>query len=246
MTRRPRLLDLFCGEGGAGRGFQLAGFDVTGVDLAKRCASRYPGRFIRGDAVKFAVDHAGDFDAVHASPPCKVHTSLAVLHPEDTAGMLFPMATHVDLIPDTRAALVASGRPWIIENVPGAPLIDPVTLCGSMFGLGAVCEDGWRQLWRHRLFESTARLIAPGPCQHDGSPVGVYGNGGGGLDAATRGYKATQQEANEALQTPWMSRTGVSQAIPPAYTEWLGAQLLDQLGNEKTPEPMGVGSGVVQ
>lgn len=237
------MLDLFCGEGGAGRGWQLAGFEVTGVDLAKRCSGRYPGRFIRGDAVAFAEKYAGDFDVVGASPPCKVHTSLAVLHPEDTGAMLFPLPTHEDLIPATRAALVASGRPWVIENVPGAPLIDPVILCGSMFGLGAVCEDGWRQLQRHRLFESSVPLVAPGPCQHGEKTVGVYGNGGGGLAAAVRGYKATLREATDALRTPWMSREGVSQAIPPAYTEWLGAQLLAHLRNEKPPATTEVVTG---
>jgi DNA (cytosine-5)-methyltransferase 1 len=236
---RPRLLDLFCGEGGAGWGYHLAGFEITGVDLARRCADKYPGRFIRGDAVAFARAHAAEFDAVHASPPCKVATRLAGLHVEDLDSMLVPIPTHTDLIPATRAALVASGRPWVIENVVGAELNDPVVLCGSMFGLGAFLPEGdggagWYELRRHRLFESSAALYPPRPCsphKRGDRVVGVYGHGGGIVrtDGSRRGNQATTEQAREALDMPWASREGVSQAIPPAYTEWLGVQLLDQV-----------------
>lgn len=225
MTR-PRLLDLFCCEGGCSVGYDRAGFDVTGVDLSRSAFKRYPFKHHRGDALKYVAKHGAEFDAIHASPPCQAHSVLKHRHPDQFEDMLFPMTSHPDLVAATRAALVETGKPFIIENVPGAPLVDPLILCGSMFGLGAVCEDGYRQLRRHRLFESNIPLTAPGPCQHSGLVVGVYGNGGGGLRAATRGYKATLTEGTTALGVPWMGVYGMSQAIPPAYTEHLGAQLL--------------------
>lgn len=238
MTRR--LLDLFCGEGGAGWGYHLAGFDeIVGVDIARRVGERYPFRFIRGDAIAYAREHAHEFDAVHASPPCKVATRLAGLHAEDLDAMLFPIPRHADLIPATRAALVASGRPWVIENVVGAELNHPVVLCGSMFGLGTHLPEGdggagWYELRRHRLFESSADLLPPRPCsphRRGDRVVGVYGHGGGIVrtDGSRRGNQATTEQAREALGMPWASREGVSQAIPPAYTEWLGVQLIEQV-----------------
>lgn len=227
MTR-PRLLDLFCCEGGAGMGYARAGFDVTGIDL--RRWPNYPFEFHRADAIEYARDHSTEFDAIHASPPCQAHSVLKHRHPDVFDSMLFPLTSHPDLVPATRDMLNSTGLPFIIENVPGAPLIDPVVLCGSMFGLGADCEDGYRQLQRHRLFESNVALSPPGPCRHSGLVVGVYGNGGGGVRAATRGYKATKREGNDALGTGWMSVAGMSQAIPPAYTQWLGAQLLAACG----------------
>lgn len=214
-----RLLDLFGGEGGAGMGYARAGWDVVGVDMDGAKLKRYPFPSVRADAVAFVLEHGHEFDAIHASPPCKTHTDLAVLHPD---------AQHVDFLPATRAALIQVGRPWVIENVEGAPLVNPMTLCGSMFGLEATCRDGvTRQLRRHRLFESSEFLVPPAQCTHHGQPVGVYGTGGGGQ--MTRGYKAHPEEARAALGMPWGSRDGVAQAIPPAYTEWIGAQLLEAL-----------------
>ena len=221
MRARPRLLDLFCCQGGAAAGYDAAGFDVTGVDF--RSMPRYPYRFVRGDALAYVAEHGGEFDAIHASPPCQAHTALRSRIPVE-GPQLFAMATHPDLVPATRAALTATGRPWIIENVPGAPLRDPVVLCGSMFGLDAVCGDGVvRQLRRHRLFEASFPIAPPGPCSHHGQPVGVYGEGGRQTTGGR--YKADTGEAVAALRVPWMDRRGVSQAIPPAYTEHLGRQL---------------------
>jgi DNA (cytosine-5)-methyltransferase 1 len=217
---RPRLLDLFCCEGGAGMGYHLAGFDVTGVDIVAR--PRYPFQFVQGDALAYLAEHGHLFDAVHASPPCQDHTALNGRHGIDHGTG--------DLVALTRAALVLLGRPWVMENVPGAPMPAAVTLCGSMFGLGATCSDGvWRQLRRHRLFEHHPDVPAwpPYTCQHQGQPIGVYGTGGGG--PMTRGYRGDTAESVAALGTPWMSRAGVSQAIPPAYTEHLGAALLAAL-----------------
>jgi DNA (cytosine-5)-methyltransferase 1 len=221
VTDRPRLLDLFCCEGGAGAGYAAAGFEVVGVDLEPQ--PRYPFEFHQADALAYLTEHGHRFDAIHASPPCQDHSALSSR--TDDHGT-------AHLLPDTRAALVALGKPWIMENVPGAPMPAAVLLCGSMFGLGALCGDGrYRQLRRHRLFEHHPDVLAwpPYSCAHTGQPVGVYGTGGGGVQNMQRGgdtYKGTRDESVAALGTPWMSRAGVSQAIPPAYTEWLGAALL--------------------
>jgi DNA (cytosine-5)-methyltransferase 1 len=133
----------------------------------------------------------------------------------------------------TRAALVATGLPWIIENVPGAPLRDPIVLCGSMFGLAADCRDGARrELRRHSLFECLPRLTAPPHPRHTrrDEPVGVYGHGGGGKWRARGGYMAVQSEAEAALGVTGMTMHGLAQAIPPAYTEHLGSQLAARIG----------------
>lgn len=214
MTR-PRLLDLFCCEGGAGMGYHRAGFDVVGVDITPQ--PRYPFDFVQADALEYIAEHGAEFDAIHASPPCQRYSALSTLH--DTE--------HPDLVDPTRAALIATGRPWIMENVPGAPMPAAVMLCGSMFGLGAQCRDGWRGLRRHRLFEHHPDVAAwpPYSCECATVPtIGVYGHGGGG--AMTRGYKGDLSESLAAIGAPWMSRHGVSQSIPPAYAEWLGAALL--------------------
>ena len=152
-----RLLDLFCGAGGASEGYRRAGFEVVGVDIKPQ--PHYPFDFIEADALTVGGGPewiASYFDAVHASPPCQAHSSLR--HLQSTAS--------VDLIAETRELLRQTGLPYIIENVVGAPLLDPVKLCGSSLGLGAMCEDGkWRQLRRHRLFESNVPLMGP-PCAH--------------------------------------------------------------------------------
>lgn len=203
---KPRLLDLFCGAGGAARGYQQAGFHVTGVDV--KTQPRYAGDvFIEADAMTYPLD---GFDAIHASPPCQAHSTLNALWKRD----------HPDLVAETRARLQAAGVPWVIENVPGAPLINPIVLCGSHFGNGA----GGRQLRRHRLFESNVAMLAPA-CRHAGQPVGVYGTGGGGQ--MTRGYKGTTEEYREAMGMPWATKAEIAQAIPPAYTEYVGGFLMN-------------------
>jgi DNA (cytosine-5)-methyltransferase 1 len=205
---KPRLLDLFCGAGGAAVGYARAGFEVVGVDLKPQ--PHYPFEFHQMDALSFPFK-TGDFDAIHASPPCQAHSALRSLWKD---------AGHLNLIPATRAILIASGLDYVIENVPGAPLLDPFTLCGSMFGLGS----NGRQLRRHRLFETNWFAGLVPPCTHSGQPVGVYGHGGGGK--MTRGYKGTAPEYREAMGIKWASKAEIAQAIPPAYTEWIGTQLL--------------------
>jgi DNA (cytosine-5)-methyltransferase 1 len=215
MGVRPRLLDLFCCAGGASRGYARAGFDVRGVDHVAQ--PDYPYPFVRANAL--TADLSG-FDAVHASPPCKVHTPL-----RHTArpGLFEPV--HVDLIGPARELLEASGLPYVIENVPGArpAMIDPVTYCGSSFGLA---------VRRHRLFESNVPLIAP-LCNHGSQDVvlGVYGSGGGDAGRKARGggggVKVSGAAAAAALGIDWTNdQRRLSQAIPPAYTEHIGRQLL--------------------
>jgi DNA (cytosine-5)-methyltransferase 1 len=193
-------------------GYHRAGFDVVGVDLNPQ--PNYPFEFHQGDAMTWPLD---GFDVVHASPPCQDHSSLKSLQGgHGTAWML----------PATRQRLREWGGIYVIENVVGADMPGAITLCGSEFGLSAVCKgDVKRQLRRHRLFESNVPLRRAGGCAHDGvQPVGVYGNGGGG--AMTRGYKGTKDERREAMGIDWMSHKEIAQAIPPAYTEHIGLQLI--------------------
>lgn len=212
---KPRALDLFCGAGGATRGLQLAGFHVTGIDLEPQ--PRYCGdRFIQANALKPAVLAYLDlssFDFIWASPPCQAHTALNTMH---------NAKRHEDLIAPTRELLIASGTPYVIENVVGAPLHDPITLCGTMFGLRTA--DG-AELQRHRLFEASFPLAAP-ECQHGGGDViGIYG--GHYRNRKRRAGKNceradfTADDGRTAMGIDWMTGEELSQAIPPAYAEYV-------------------------
>lgn len=222
---RPRLVDLFCGAGGAARGYQLAGFHVTGVDLAYM--PRYAGdEFIQADAMTFPLD---GFDAIHASPPCRDHSVLAFV--KGLAGTGY-------LLAETRARLQACGLPYVIENVEGADMPGSVTLCGSEFGLTVTDQDGdLRWLKRHRQFESNIFLMGAGGCNCSGRRIGgVYGNGGGApRTQVTRGgrrrggYQLSAETAREMLRVPWMNRDEAAQAIPPAYTLFIGEQLIQHV-----------------
>lgn len=207
------LLDLFCCAGGAGEGYRRAGFDVVGVDIEPQPLN--PHTFIQGDAVEYLEAHGHEYDAIHASPPCQAHTRLAKL-----TGKEYPC-----FIEATRDLLMKLDVPWIIENVVGAPLRNPVTICGSAFGLG---------VRRHRQFESNVWLW-PTDCRHDlqPEPIDVTGtggfvegrirtDGGGGNSRKPRNIA----EAREAMGINWMTRPKLSQAIPPAYTEYLGQQVM--------------------
>jgi DNA (cytosine-5)-methyltransferase 1 len=212
-----RLLDLFCGAGGAAMGYHRAGFDVVGVDIKPQ--PRYPFEFLQCDAMNEEELYAvaalyGPFAGIHASCPCQAYSDL-----RHRTGADYP-----DLIAPTRDLLERTGLPYVIENVEGAPLHDPVVICGSSLGLGTAD----RQLRRHRLFETNWPLMVP-PCAHGGEAVvGVYGTGGGGQ--MTRGFKARGVvEAREALATPWMTLSECAQAVPPAYTELIGHQLMQHI-----------------
>lgn len=213
MSSKPRLLDLFCGAGGAAMGYARAGFEVVGVDIKPQ--PRYPFEFIQANAMTFPLE---GFDAIHASPPCQRYARIGAVH-----GV---RENHPDLVGPVRDRLIAAGVPWVIENVPDSRIPGAV-LCGSAFGLGAVgVLDGIpRQLRRHRLFETSFATMVPA-CQHRGEPVGVYGNGGPQRATRNRGYMGGTRERMEAMGIDWMEKKELSQAIPPAYTEFIGKQLL--------------------
>jgi DNA (cytosine-5)-methyltransferase 1 len=206
---KPRLLDLFCGAGGASVGYHKAGFDVWGVDVNPQ--PNYPFPFCQADALTFPLD---GFDVVHASPPCQAYSTTRTMHSNK----------HPELIEAIRNRLLSSGLLYVIENVPGAPLSNPIILCGEMFGLRVI---------RHRLFECSLSVSQPkhlthrkegrygydhGKWNRDGYYLGVYGHGGG--------KGTTSQWGNAMGIGHHMTRLEMAQAIPPAYTEYIGRQML--------------------
>ena len=171
MTDRPLLLDLFCSSFGAGMGYVQAGFDVIGWDLIKRrdMPDSPHVTFVKGDALQALsdLDYLRTFDAIHASPPCQTHSITQHLRDAQGKG-----TDKVNLIPQTRAGLEASGLPYVMENVPGAPMREDLMLCGSMFpDLHVHDETGRRFLQRHRVFETNVEMSPPGPCDHAGAGV---------------------------------------------------------------------------
>lgn len=231
MPTKPRLLDLFCGAGGAGMGYHRAGFEVVGVDI--RPMPRYPFEFHQADALEYLAEHGAEFDAIHASPPCQAFSDLRHM----------PNAKeHPNLIDPTRQLLLKTGKPYVIENVEGAPLNDPIILCGTMFGLATV--SGNAELWRHRQFETNWPLLLVPPCAHRVKPkvIGVYGGHGrdrrrvitvvghtGGSSKRDGTQQFTVEQRREAMGIDWMTGAELSQAIPPAYTEFIGRQLRQYL-----------------
>ena len=195
-------LDLYCGAGGASMGLHRAGFDVTGIDCQAQL--RYPFRFVHADALNPPLD-LSRFDLIWASPPCQGYTAMQHIHKR--------RADHPDLIAPTRQALVDAGVPWVIENVAGAPLRNPIMLCGTMFGLAIA---------KHRFFESSFPLpwFMP-PCDHTGIYDPWHGPG------------RTAAKMRDAQGTPWIPASGgasrkrgatgdANNAIPPAYSEFIG------------------------
>ena len=224
----PKLLDLFCGAGGAAMGYHRAGFDeIVGIDIVPQ--PNYPFTFIQGDALVPPVD-LDAFDLIHASPPCQAY-SIA-----NRLGHMDP-DRYPRFIEPTRALL--AGRPSVIENVEGAPLLDPYRLCGSMFNLSAHDPDMGRIMWlkRHRLFETSFPMMLPADTclLHRGNIAGVYGGGGEDRKRALRngktgrgGYTPKAQVRRDLMDMPWATMREVNEAIPPAYTEYIGQAFLEQ------------------
>jgi site-specific DNA-cytosine methylase len=217
---RPLLLDLYCGVGGAGTGYHRAGFDVLGVDIVDQ--PDYPFRFVQEDALSYlryvlSWKEGHNFAAIHASPPCQASCNLTK---GTNAGREYPQ-----LIPQSRELLAKTGLPTVIENVQGAKVRRDLTLCGEMFGLGVI---------RHRYFECSFPVEQPAHIKHrgrvrgwrhgqyfDGPYVAVYGKGGG---------KASVPEAQEAMGIDWTDNlVSINEAIPPLYSEYVGAQLLQAM-----------------
>lgn len=201
-----KALDLFCGAGGASMGLHRAGYEVTGVDLYPQ--PRYPFNFVQADALTFPLE---GYDLIWASPVCKRFSSAT-----RTAGTseMWP-----DQIAPIRERLEAAGVPYIIENVQGAPLINAVMLCGAQFGL---------QTYRHRYFESNVLLLVPPHPRHDAPVVKMGRPPTAGQFINPVGHFSDVPYARRALGIPWMGQSELAQAIPPAYSEYLGRQVAGQ------------------
>ena len=226
LPQRPwnglTVLDAFCCQGGAAMGYWLAGYDVLGIDIADQ--PRYPFPFVQGDAVAFIAAHGHRFDLVHASPPCQAYTLCQKIQGR----------THPRLIAPTREALDLCGRPWVLENVEDArpELRDPVTLCGAAFGLST---------YRHRLLETGGGLTLPQP-EHPRHTAPLVKMGRPPRDGAF--YHAVGNFSGVPLvradmQVPWMTRDGIRECIPPAYSHWAGQHAATHLAagrpNHATP-----------
>lgn len=223
---RPRLLDLFCGAGGCSVGYARAGFTVMGVDVEPH--PDYPFQFCQEDALEYLAwmerQNYRGFDVIHASPPCQGYTTMS----NRWRGAGGKADEHVELIHEVRERLVATGLPYVIENVPGAKraMRSPLTLTGGMFGLG---------VHRPRLFESNVLLMAPPKAQAPANALGVYGKAHDGRRLFTRADGTIQraagslEQAQAAMGIDWMTWDDLREAVPPAYTEWIGSTLLEQV-----------------
>lgn len=211
-TVKPRLLDLFCGAGGAAMGYSRVGFDVVGVDI--RPQPNYPFEFHQADALEWCWRNEPGirFDAIHASPPCQAYIR---------GGSQATDGRHPDLLPATRELLELAGVPWVIENVPGAPMRADVVLCGSHFGLN---------IRRHRWFElSWGETVMTLTCDHSRPVTGVYGHPHGKGGAFPGMLPSDHATWSREMAINWMSTAELANAIPPAYTEFIGAQLLQHV-----------------
>jgi DNA (cytosine-5)-methyltransferase 1 len=211
------LLDLFCGAGGAAMGYHRAGFEVVGVDINPQ--PNYPFEFWDGDAMDILRTqeddlpglwkYFGHFDAIHASPPCQHYSYMSACRP----GLA---DKYPALIEPIRKLMVDSGLPYVIENVPGAPLINPITLCGFMFG---------HELYRHRLFESNIALTQLEHPKHI-VPASKAGHWRQGTVMSVAGHFSPINHARQIMDIDWMTRDEMAEAIPPYYTQFIGSELM--------------------
>ena len=215
---KPRILDLFCCAGGVAVGYHRAGFEVVGVDIDPQ--PHFPFEFIQADAMKLDMKFLKSFDAIHASPPCQSYSDLAK---RNGNAHEWPR-----LVEPVREMLIKSGKPYCIENVEGAPLLNPVVLCGTMF-------KGLRVL-RHRLFEANFPIIPPPHKKHPRCHTfdkrkSQYGKTDDMIDfvSVNGGGNCTVAAAKDAMGIDWMTKDEMNEAIPPAYMELVGKQLMKHL-----------------
>jgi DNA (cytosine-5)-methyltransferase 1 len=216
-----RLLDGFCGEGGAAMGYHRAGFDeIVGVDDLSNnpnAGKRYPFTFVQGDALKYLREHGHEFDAIHMSPPCQGYSNSRHVWKDRT----YPM-----LIPAVREILQSFDVPYVIESVKGAKkhMIYPIMLKGTMFDL---------MVFRERLFESNVFLVTPMPLPNrvwgQAAPVGRPVNEHQRYITVTGHFNQSDGYAKRAMGIDWMTRKGLAEAIPPMYTQWIGTQLIEHI-----------------
>lgn len=198
-----KLLDLFCGGGGASYGYELAGFDVTGIDLYQ---GNYKGKFIEYNIIDLPIKYLKDYDVIHASPPCQKFSKTKVLNNN----------SHPDLVLITRELLQKSKKPYIIENVVGCPLINPILLCGTMFNLAT---------YRHRIFESNLDLKSPTHPDHIWKQTKMGRKPVDGEFIQFVGNFIGADKVRKMLGMEWLSIKELAQCIPPQYTEYLGKQI---------------------
>lgn len=205
-------LDLFCGAGGASKGIANVGFEVIGVDSAYRL--NYPFDYYCEDAVEFMEMGLNDFDFIWASPPCQAYSWSSACRRNEGV-------EYSDLVEITRHYLQKSGKPYIIENVIGSPLIDPVMLCGTMF-------PGQLKVFRHRLFESNFPLKVEMECKHEGHEAKKRRADSGDFFTVAGHWVGTTSEWSSAMGIDWMTKKELAQAIPPVYSEYLVRQIWDK------------------
>ena len=209
--KKLKLLDLYCCAGGAGHGYSMAGFDVTGVDVEPQPKHPKHMKFVQGCALEYLKENHHNFDVIHASPPCQAHTKASKV--ARASGKQYEC-----FIERTRNLLDEIGKPYVIENVPDSPLNNPILLCGSMFGL---------KTYRHRLFESNLNLSAPRHPSHIAKNCKMGRPPKSGEFIQVVGHFSGVPFAREAMGISWMGQKELAQAIPPAYTEFIGRQVMN-------------------
>ena len=203
-----KLLDLYCGGGGAGYGYRLAGFTVMGVDIEAQ--PKYRGEFVQSDAIAYLMDNFRDYDVIHASPPCQAYSLASMQHRAN--GKKYP-----DLIEKTREALIFTGKPYVIENVPRSPLLNPIELCGAMFGM---------KTYRHRLFESNMDIQAPFHPKHVAKNTKMGRRPKDGEYIQYVGHFSGVEVVQKMTGLNWLGQYELAQSIPPQYTKCIGDQLM--------------------